>query len=58
MTKKDYIIIAKAINEMYLGHKDWVRNLEQVGNKFAETLKADNPRFDTERFLTACGINK
>ena len=56
MTKKDYVLIAKAVSDMFLGHKDWVRNLEQVSNKLADALQAQNPLFNREKFLTACGV--
>lgn len=56
MTKKDFELIANAINELFLGHKNWSRSLEQVANKLAEKLAETNPRFNREKFLIACGV--
>lgn len=66
MTKKDYIKIADILNLLV---KSFTLNkngqyskfeinliLNQIIFKFAGMLKADNTRFDAERFLTA--VNK
>ena len=53
MTKKDYAIIAKAIANTY-DISDIGR--ASVANEIARALAADNPRFDRNRFLTACGV--
>ena len=67
MTRKDYVELAKAIRintsndfftgdfEKYMGNKlnpiifrdDFISDLCSI-------LKADNPRFDKERFMIAC----
>ena len=56
MTKKDFELIASAVNELFLGHTNWHRSLEQVANKLAEKLAEKNPRFNKEKFLLACGV--
>ena len=56
MTKKDYELIASALNNTYLGHKEWVRTLEQIAGTLADTLAEHNPKFNRNKFLTACGI--
>ena len=65
MTRKDYQALARAfhaVRETY-GERDgiaeWYANaqLEVVRRcelQIADVLARDNPRFDTERFLTAC----
>ena len=64
MTRKDYELIAAAVkecrstqNQAYYGL--WCaddRTLDTVAGVLAEKLAADNPRFDRERFLQACGV--
>lgn len=65
MTKKDYIKLAAALNETLDYAKHGVREplrdqaIMTVGYAaecIARTLKADNGRFDRDRFLTACGV--
>lgn len=57
MTKKDYKLIADAI----LSAKQNTNPLEQsaistVVHELANRLQNENPRFDRERFLSACGF--
>lgn len=47
MTKKDYIILAKAISEATTTGNNIVRAL-------ADALGRDNPKFDRHRFIVAC----
>ena len=52
MTRKDYIKIAKILKTTDLeAHKR-----ASLAVSFASVCKEDNPRFDIERFLTACGV--
>lgn len=55
MTKKNYILIANVIR----GYSVSDHNL-QVAKPLAENLayelEQDNPAFDRNKFLTACGI--
>lgn len=61
MSRKDYIKIAVAINEV--GDNDssswspdyWV-SLRLVALRLCEYFQENNPRFDRERFLAACGV--
>ena len=51
MTKKDYIKIAKILKTTDLEpHKR-----ASLAVSFAQVCKEDNPRFDVQRFLEACG---
>ncbi len=62
MTKKDYELIAKVISNIEneyeqpngefwsLGYMTYL-----VARQFAEELGNDNPRFDNETFMKACG---
>lgn len=60
MTKKDYEKFA----DMLLGYRccnldedgDRVISVLGVAQDIADIFAADNPRFDRERFLQACGI--
>ena len=63
MTRKDYILIASRIRisrEAPLGEHicqdSWNRACEDVACSIATALATDNPRFDRERFLKACGV--
>lgn len=55
MTRKDYKLIADAVNEarMLAEHPDSVQLAAQT---LATALAKDNPRFDMERFIEACGF--
>lgn len=55
MTKKDYRIIAKAINKEYeYTHGDGVNNLDNVIMNLAFSFAKQNPRFDEQNFIDAC----
>jgi len=49
MTKKDYIKLAKCINQYYIGDSQFI-------HKLCEILQGDNPLFDKQKFLSACGF--
>ena len=58
MTKKDYIAIAQAISSQKPAQGSSGAQFEQwgdVANAIAGKLADDNPRFDRDRFLKACG---
>ena len=61
MTRKDYILIAKALkqaeptddeNEQGTALSGWVKSVKYV----AVTLGRENSRFNEDKFLEACGI--
>lgn len=62
MTKKDYEVIAGAINfcnyelRQHNGNGEVVAGVTIVAEELASRLEKNNPRFNRERFLTACGI--
>lgn len=56
MSKQHFELIADTINDLFMGHENWQRNLNQVAQKFAEALAETNPNFNQERFLKACGL--
>jgi hypothetical protein len=72
MTKKDYIAIARMlteVNQSVFSHstdqtvicafQDGKRRaIEQAIYEFVRVAKADNPRFDADRFRTAVGLDK
>ena len=59
MTKHHYEIIARAIREELEG---WVTDgdgayaVRCVADQLAYAFSQDNPSFDRQRFLTACGV--
>ncbi len=62
MTRKDYELIARAFTKSQVSSYDlseaqtqliqYKRSVEAV----SEALQADNPRFDSARFLKTCGV--
>lgn len=61
MTRKDYVLIAEAIkNARNSVENNLTANGLGAGNMIpayiAEALELDNPRFDRNRFLDACGL--
>ena len=64
MTRKDYEVIAGAFKAVAVtrGAADNISAAELNGMRMAafsvaKALSADNPRFDYERFIRACGFN-
>ena len=61
MTKKDYIKFANMIRSQIQdadSERDWYARESAIrtASDAASIFKADNPRFDREQFLKACGI--
>jgi hypothetical protein len=60
MTKKDYELIGKAIKgelgtwSISTQHQGIIA-VQSVSYRIAELLELENPTFDKERFLKACG---
>lgn len=57
MTRKDYVLIAEAVNLA----KDQTRPAERdpiywTAHFVANALRRDNPRFEKARFMAACGF--
>lgn len=64
MSRKDYVIVASAIREELNQALDQpaisntlVSALDSLANTLAERMKHDNPAFDRNRFMAACGLN-
>lgn len=55
MTRKDYVVIAAALNHASGGNKYAENERLVCCSKIADVLQADNPRFDRNRFLVAAG---
>lgn len=60
MTRKDYVLIAAALRtSLDISESQtpaqWLQ-FKQDCRCVAEALLKDNPRFDRERFLKACGL--
>ena len=62
MTKKDYELIADILQDC---EKDFAPSMvygqikvskRNIAYQFARKLSLNNPRFNREKFLTACGI--
>jgi hypothetical protein len=62
MTRKDYVLIAESIKGAinYEGNfnenKDKAEALNYLALRLSSAFENDNPRFDRDRFLTACGV--
>lgn len=58
MSRKDYELIARAMREQLEGMSASLPTafLEQFAKRLADKLARDNPRFNRERFLIACGF--
>lgn len=53
-SRKLYVAVANAVRNVKEGQ--WT--IEDLANVLADVFVADNPRFDRQRFLQACGISK
>lgn len=65
MTRKDYVLIARAVSDgqfINCATVDELVMMEAVRLKIAEQLAGEmgktNARFDRDRFLKACGVAK
>lgn len=63
MTRKDYVLIAGALKSSHVsntlnnGNRALYNNgIDNAASLIADALARDNPRFDRERFLKACGV--
>ena len=59
MTRKDYQLIASSIlSELRCYDNSTPENsaIKELAQRLSYELSLDNPRFDTARFLTACGV--
>lgn len=64
MTKKDYVLIARAImdarpiksRDAHLHVRNGHTTCDGVAQNVADAMQRENPRFDRARFLTACGV--
>lgn len=57
MTRKDYERIVSAIRGVAKAKGATVpKPIVETAQSISDALAADNPRFDRERFLKACGI--
>jgi hypothetical protein len=58
MTKQDFEFIASAIRGLiFLGTREHaIETRHAIAWQFATQLAKTNPRFDTARFLAACGV--
>ena len=61
MTRKDYEKIAQAVRQVNEDVSGWEdarpdEVLDLLASYLCKVLEQDNPRFDRERFLSACGF--
>ncbi len=57
MTKKDYELIANVLLNAKRFKEEGEDSIETIAYMFCEVLTGDNVRFDSKRFLAACGQN-
>lgn len=55
MTKKDYELIAGVLNDLSCELLE-AGVYERLARRFAGELHTNNPKFNWDKFLTACGI--
>jgi hypothetical protein len=55
MTRKDYVLIAEVLKN-FKGDGGDVIDRDQISYRLADTFALENPRFDRDRFLVACGV--
>lgn len=61
MTRKDYTLIATAISKAFAydaPHPESEDAVRATANRIADALQWDNPNFDEDRFLDACGVDE
>jgi hypothetical protein len=56
MTKKDYIKAAEIVSESKWDSKVKSAERQRLADAFVRLFQGDNPRFNKERFLTACNL--
>lgn len=62
MTRKDYVMLAAALKSVqpqsFLVNEPWAHIAQHMRDveALADALASDNPRFERQRFLTACGM--
>jgi hypothetical protein len=59
MTRKDYQLIASSVlSTLRCYDNDTLENkaIKELAERLSYELGMDNPRFDSNRFLTACGV--
>ena len=57
MTRKDYVMIAEVINRNTVSlTESALIDFARMAEDLATELQNDNPRFDRDRFLDACGV--
>lgn len=61
MTRKDYVLIAQAIKgqvNFFIGDQLVLQVIKAIAISVAMALATDNPRFDRDRFMQACGFDQ
>lgn len=58
MTRKDYEMMAAGFANLRKLLSADSATIDLAAHYFSGVLSADNPRFDAQRFLTACGVER
>lgn len=56
MSRKDYELIARAFRDTVERHIGDLSSAQAAALRLAEALHKDNPRFDRQKFIEACGF--
>ena len=58
--RRHYVAIAEILADMENGtlQQSLFSDIRPIAQAFATYFEADNPRFDRERFLRACGVTQ
>ena len=56
MTRKDYVLLAQALNDAYPEYRepDMLQQWGVTVQRIADALADDNARFNSQRFIDAC----
>lgn len=58
MSRKDYKAIAEILNNWYFNHPVNEHDFGDLVGEFSLMLSNDNPNFDHDRFVKACGLSE
>ena len=57
MTKTDYELIAETLDRIVTRQAEQTETYIDVCEALADAFEADNPKFNRDKFLKACGID-
>ena len=58
MTRKDYVSTSEILKNWYFNHPINEHDFGDLVNEFALMFEDDNPRFNYDKFVSACGLEE